>query len=155
MNISIDINKEIDGYEKEIILEDLEVYIKEVLANEFQEEKEVYVSLLLTNNENIRNINKEYRDKDSATDVISFAYLEVEEAFESPYISLGDIVISLEKVEEQAKDYGHSFKREFFYVLTHGILHLLGYDHIDEEDKIEMRQKEEEILLKYGHTREE
>lgn len=155
MNISIDINKEIEGYEKEVILEDVEIYIKNVLESEFQEEKEVYVSLLLTNNENIRNINKEYRDKDSATDVISFAYLEVEEEFESPYVSLGDIVISLEKVEEQAKDYGHSFKREFFYVLTHGILHLLGYDHIEEEDKIEMRQKEEEILLKYGHTRED
>lgn len=155
MNISIDINKEIEGYEKEVILEDVEIYIKNVLESEFQEEKEVYVSLLLTNNENIRNINKEYRDKDSATDVISFAYLEVEEEFESPYVSLGDIVISLEKVEEQAKDYGHSFKREFFYVLTHGILHLLGYDHIEEEDKREMRQKEEEILLKYGHTRED
>jgi probable rRNA maturation factor len=91
--------------------------------------------LLLTGNENIRTVNRDYRGKDKETDVISFAYLEVEEEDFSPYITLGDIVISLERVEEQAKDYGHSFRREFYYVLTHGILHLLGYDHIEEEEK--------------------
>lgn len=155
MKISIDINKEIKAYDEAIVLSELEVYIKNILEKEMKEEKEVYVSLLLTDNTNIRNINREYRNKDSATDVISFAYLEVEEEFESPYISLGDIVISLEKVEEQAKEYGHSFKREFFYVLTHGLLHLLGYDHIEEVDKIEMRKKEEEILLQYGYSRED
>ncbi|EHO18735.1 metalloprotein, YbeY/UPF0054family [Fusobacterium necrophorum subsp. funduliforme 1_1_36S] len=71
-----------------------------------------------------------------------------------PYDTLGDIVISLERVGEQAKEYNHSFKREFYYVLTHGILHILGYDHIDENDKREMREREEEILGHFGYTRE-
>ena len=97
-------------------------------------------------------INKEYREKDAPTDVISFAYNEDEDngGF---YEVLGDIIISLERVEEQSGEYGHSYEREFYYVLTHGILHLLGYDHIEEDDKIEMRQKEEEILERYGYRR--
>ena len=69
-------------------------------------------------------------------------------------MTLGDIVISLERVEEQASDYNHNFKREFYYVLTHGILHLLGYDHIDEDEKKIMRKKEEEILEKHGYSRD-
>ena len=154
MDIIIDITKEIDAYEN--VNEDkLEEYIRVVLEEEYESEKDVYLSILLTDNETIRNVNREYRNKDSETDVISFAYLEVEEEFESPYVTLGDIVISLEKVEDQAKDYGHSFDRELYYVLTHGILHLLGYDHIEDADKVEMRKKEEEILERHGYTRED
>ncbi|MGL5051624.1 MAG: rRNA maturation RNase YbeY, partial [Fusobacteriaceae bacterium] len=70
------------------------------------------------------------------------------------YDTLGDIVISLDRVAEQSSEYNHSIKREFYYVLTHGLLHLLGYDHIEPEDKIEMREREEEILNKFGHTRD-
>ncbi len=155
MNITVEITKGIDGFDEKIDIESIEEYVATVIEEEFKSEKDCYVSLLLTGNENIRVVNREYRGKDKETDVISFAYLEVEEEDFSPYITLGDIVISLERVEEQAKDYGHSFKREFYYVLTHGILHLLGYDHIDEEDKREMRGKEEEILSKHGYTRED
>lgn len=154
MNITVEITKGIEGYDREIDIDSIEDYVATVVEDEFDSEKDVYVSLLLTGNENIRTVNRDYRGKDKETDVISFAYLEVEEEDFSPYITLGDIVISLERVEEQAKDYGHSFRREFYYVLTHGILHLLGYDHIEEEEKKEMRKKEEEILEKHGYTRE-
>lgn len=152
MEIIVDITKEIDGYE-EVVPEKIESYIKEVLTKEYPpEDRPLYVSLLLTDNETIHEINRNYRNKDSATDVISFAYNE-DESNDGFYEVLGDIIISLERVKEQSFEYGHSYEREFYYVLTHGILHLLGYDHIEEEDKEEMRKKEEEILEGYGYRR--
>ena len=157
MEITVELTKGIEGYEEFIDLETVEDYIKIVIEDEYnnENEKDLYMSLLLTDNENIRIVNKDYREKDQPTDVISFAYLDTEEDFQlGPYLTLGDIVISLERVEEQAGDYGHNFKREFYYVLTHGILHLLGYDHIDIEDKKIMRKKEEEILKKHGYSRD-
>lgn len=142
----------LDGLEENNYLEN---YIKKVLEFEkIESEKPLYMSLLLTDNEKIRVINRDYRDKDSATDVISFAYHEADDFDIGPYDTLGDIIISLERVEEQASEYNHSFNREFYYVLTHGILHILGYDHIEEEDKIEMRAREEEILKSFGYTRD-
>lgn len=154
MEITIDITKEIDGYEEYFDLEKLKSYIKLVLEEEYPDKTEdLYLSILLTDNENIRIVNRDFRDKDIETDVISFAYHEDKCDF-SPYTTLGDIVISLERVEEQGKEYEHGFIREFYYVLTHGILHLLGYDHIEDEDKIVMRQKEEEILGRHGYKRE-
>ena len=152
MDIIIEITKEIYGYEN-IKIEEVEKYIQEILSIEYPpEDRPLYLSLLLTGNKEIHIINKEYREKDAPTDVISFAYNEDEDngGF---YEVLGDIIISLERVEEQSGEYGHSYEREFYYVLTHGILHLLGYDHIEEDDKIEMRQKEEEILERYGYRR--
>ncbi|MCK5780052.1 MAG: rRNA maturation RNase YbeY [Psychrilyobacter sp.] len=155
MNITVELTKGIDGYDEFIDLESVEDYIKTVVEEEYKSEKELYISLLLTSNENIQSVNKEYRGKDQPTDVISFAYLDTEDDFQiGPYTTLGDIVISLERVEEQAGDYGHNFKREFYYVLTHGLLHLLKYDHIDLEDKKIMRKKEEEILKKHGYSRD-
>ena len=112
------------------------------------------VSITLTDNEHIHEINREYRKVDRPTDVISFAYHETEDFDIGPYDTLGDIVISMERVEEQAAEYNHSLKRELYYVLTHGLLHLLGYDHIEEDDKKEMRTREEEILGQFGYTRE-
>ncbi len=153
MELVLELTKGIDGWDDKIDIQTIEDYIKVVLEDEYEAEKPVYMSVLLTNNENIQEVNREYRGKDSATDVISFAYHDTDEIEFGPYDTLGDIVISLERVEEQRKDYNHSFKREFYYVLTHGILHLLGYDHIDDEDKKIMREKEEEILLKHGYTR--
>ena len=130
-------------------------YIEEVLTMEkIESTLPLYVSLLLTGNEQIQGINREFRKKDSPTDVISFAYHENDDFLVGPYDTLGDIVISLDRVGEQAKEYNHSFTREFYYVLTHGILHILGYDHIEEEDKKEMREREEEILGHFGYTRE-
>lgn len=125
-----------------------------VVKNEKKENfynKSLYISIYLTDNENIRIINKEYRNIDKETDVISFAYNETENIGEVEVI--GDIVISLEKVETQALDYNHSNSREFNYILIHGLLHILGYDHIDENDKIEMRKKEEAYLTYFNYLR--
>jgi len=149
MNIIIELSDESNRVEKNYDTNSMEKYIKDIISDEYSSEKDIYLSLLLTTNEAIREINREYREKDYATDVISFAYLETE-ADMGPFISLGDIVISIDKIEEQAKEYNHSFERELYFCLTHGILHLLGYDHIEEEDRVVMRKKEEEILNKYG-----
>ena len=147
----------------EIIYQDIEENkeyedtIKKVLEQCFKEEKlensKLYITITLTNSENIRKINKEYRNIDKATDVLSFPMYEKEELEEKIAKQhyehedvLGDIVISIEKVEEQAKEYGHSFERELSYMLVHGFYHLMGYDHIEEEDKKKMRPKEEKIL---------
>lgn len=153
MHITVDITKTIQDYDRMIDISTIEDYAKVVILDEYNSEKDIYLSLLLTDNATIQTVNRDYRNKDKPTDVISFAYLEVEEVIDAPVETLGDIVISLERVEEQAEEYGHSFQRELFYVLTHGILHLLGYDHLDEEDKKKMRAKEEEILSKHGYTR--
>ena len=147
----------------EIIYQDIEENkeyeetIKKVLEQCFKEEKlensKLYITITLTNSENIRKINKEYRNIDKATDVLSFPMYEKEELEEKIAKQhyehedvLGDIVISIEKVEEQAKEYGHGFERELSYMLVHGFYHLMGYDHIEEEDKKKMRPKEEKIL---------
>ena len=123
--------------------------IKKVLEQCFKEEKiensKLYVTITLTDGENIRKINKEYRNIDKATDVLSFPMFEKDElvqkikekSFEHEDV-LGDIVISIPKVEEQAKEYGHSFERELSYMVVHGFYHLMGYDHIKEEDKKEI-----------------
>lgn len=154
MELILEMSLEIDGFDSLVNEEEIRDYVQKVLEKEYESEAPVYMSLLLTGNDEIQVINREYRDKDQPTDVISFAYHETEDFDIGPYDTLGDIVISLERVVEQAKEYNHSEKRELFYVLTHGILHLLGYDHIEEEDKIEMRAKEEEILGAFGYTRE-
>ena len=154
MKINLDLGMDIEGFENEIVYEDIEKYIIDVLTKEYESDREVYVSVLLTGNEEIQRVNRDFIGKDMPTDVISFAYHDNDEADNGLYDSLGDIIISLERVEEQRKDYGHSFKREFYYVLTHGLLHLMGYDHMEEEEKKVMRAKEEEILKEYGYTRD-
>ena len=95
------------------------------------------ISVALVDNAKIRELNKKFRKKDEVTDVLSFPMDEE---------ILGDIIISAERALSQSKDYGHSFKREICYLVTHGILHLLGYDHKNEGEKKEMRKKEERIL---------
>lgn len=131
--------------------------IKKVLTKCFEEENlensKLYITVTLTTPENIRKINKEYRNIDRATDVLSFPMFEKDELeekiknndFEHEDV-LGDLIISIEKVREQAEEYGHSFERELSYMLVHGFYHLMGYDHIKEEDKRKMRPKEEKIL---------
>jgi len=154
MDLVLEMSLEIEGFDDLVNEEEIREYVQKVLEKEYESEAPVYMSLLFTGNDEIQVINREYRDKDQPTDVISFAYHETEDFDIGPYDTLGDIVISLERVVEQAKEYNHSDKRELFYVLTHGILHLLGYDHIEEGDKKEMRAKEEEILGSFGYTRE-
>ena len=154
MKIELDLGINIDKYENEVNFDEVEKYINDVLNREYESDRPVYLSVLLTGNEEIQNINRDYRGKDMPTDVISFAYHDNEEANTGIFDTLGDIIISLERVDDQRKDYNHSFKREFYYVLTHGLLHLMGYDHIEEDDKKVMRAKEEEILTYYGYTRD-
>lgn len=117
------------------------------------EEAEVAVSFV--DEDEIQSINKEYRDKDSVTDVISFA-LEEGEDFEMPDAPrvLGDIIICVKRAEEQAEEYGHSFERELGFLSVHGLLHLLGYDHMNEADEKKMFGRQDEILNAYGLTRE-
>ena len=119
------------------------------------------VSVTLTNPENIKRINNKYRNIDESTDVLSFPMFEKEELDKMineqnwKYSDiLGDMIISIEQVETQAKDYGHSFERELSYMVVHSFYHLMGYDHIKEEDKNKMRPKEEYVLNELGITRE-
>ena len=110
------------------------------------------ISVLLCHNEYIHELNKQYRQIDRPTDVLSFALNEGEDdGYDGPDAALlGDIVISLEKVQEQAEEYGHSFERELAYLTIHGMLHILGYD----DDKAEMRKEEEFILHRLGYVRQ-
>ncbi len=105
----------------------------------------------------IHELNREYRGVDRPTDVLSFPQFENigEEAPEACEICLGDVVICEEKAREQAEEYGHSFERELVYLFTHSVLHLLGYDHMDEAEKQEMRAREEEIMQHIGLSRRE
>ncbi|MBQ4117285.1 MAG: rRNA maturation RNase YbeY [Clostridia bacterium] len=104
------------------------------------------ISVTFTDNENIRELNKEYRDIDRETDVLSFPMDEDD--------MLGDIVISLEKAKEQAEEYGHSIEREISFLCVHSCLHLLGYDHeTSEQDEKTMFAKQEEVLKEIGQIR--
>ncbi len=114
--------------------------------------KDSVMSIIIVDNEKIHEINKQYRNIDRPTDVISFA-LEEDETIDEPFKTLGDIYISIDKVYEQAKEYNHSVKRELFFLVTHGFLHLLGYDHMTKEDEEEMFSLQEEILDNYGVKR--
>ena len=116
--------------------------------------KDFEISISFVDNEKIKEMNKFYRDKDLVTDVLSFPqYDSIEEINdEDGYLSLGDIVISLDKVEKQAKEYEHLFERELLYLTTHGMLHLLGYDHINESDKTKMRKVEDDIMKEMDLT---
>ena len=134
--------------------------IQEVLKECFEEEKlndkKLYVNVVLTDPKNIRSINNDHRGIDKETDVLSFPMYTKEELevleLENEDI-LGDMVISIEKVVEQAKEYGHSFERELAYMVVHSFYHLLGYDHMEEQEKREMRIKEENILNKLNLKR--
>ena len=108
-------------------------------------ETEHMISFILVDNETIHQINKDYRNIDRPTDVISFATIDSTENRELSY-ELGDIYISLDKVYEQANAYNHSVMREFAFLVTHGTLHLLGYDHIEYDAEQEMFKKQEEVL---------
>lgn len=128
---------------------------------------EAEVNLLLTMNEEIREMNARFREIDRATDVLSFPMVdynepgnfefleEADEYFhpESGELMLGDIVISKEKVLSQAEEYGHSPKREYAFLIAHSMLHLMGYDHMEEEERVCMETRQNEILERLGITR--
>jgi len=115
------------------------------------------VSVTLTNNEYIHTLNKEYRGIDRPTDVLSFALNESEEPemVDGPAVNvLGDLIISVERAEEQAADYGHSLRREVAFLTVHGMLHLLGYDHMEDEEREEMEAEQRFVMEKLGIPRE-
>lgn len=157
--------------------DEYEKTIKKVVDKCFEVENlqntNLYISITLTNPEEIKTINKQYRNINKATDVLSFPMFEKEELDTMVQDSakkdqvddtendenqvrdiLGDIVISIQKVQEQAKEYGHSFERELSYMVVHGFYHLMGYDHMVEDDKKQMRAKEENILAKLNISRD-
>ena len=139
--------------------------IKKVLNQCYKEENledsKLVITVTLTTPENIQEINKEYRNVDRATDVLSFPMFERDELEkkiqDKDFLHediLGDIIISIEKVKEQAEEYGHSFERELSYMVVHGFYHLMGYDHMNDIEKAEMRKKEDNVLNKLNITRE-
>lgn len=112
----------------------------------------VEFNIIFVDSKTIHEINKTYRNIDRVTDVISFA-LEDNKTIELDHRLLGDIYICIERAEEQAKEYGHSFLRELSFLTIHGLLHLLGYDHMEKEDEEIMFKKQEDILNEFGIKR--
>ncbi len=162
-----------DG-EEEIGFDYEEMLIK-VVEEALRQEQcpyECEVNVRLTENEGIRRLNQEFRDLDVPTDVLSFPMVEYEvpadfSQLESPEaqimyfnldtgeLLLGDIVISLERAREQSEEYGHSMERELAFLTAHSMLHLMGYDHMEEDERELMEQKQENILQNLGITRDE
>lgn len=138
--------------------------IDRVIAKCFEVEElkktKMYISVTLTTPEQIRKINNEFRQVDKETDVLSFPMFEKEEILElkkkEPKFeeALGDIIVSVSRVKEQAEEYGHSFERELAYMIVHGFYHLMGEDHMQEDEKAQMRAKEENVLALLDITRE-
>ncbi|GAA0747313.1 rRNA maturation RNase YbeY [Clostridium oceanicum] len=152
--------------------ENLESTLKKIIDYALKEEKvsvDYEVSVIFIDNEEIKNINKECRNIDKVTDVLSFPMLPYKEGkvYKDCYLNyefddsdldegrlvLGDIALSLERAKEQSIEYKHSFLREACYLTIHSILHLLGYDHMEEEEKNIMRKREEAILEKFDILR--
>lgn len=134
--------------------------IEECFKNENLDGLKLYISITLTVPEVIQDLNAKYREIDKPTDVLSFPMFEPDEIAEmisenyQIEEALGDMVISIPKVKEQAIEYGHSFERELAYMVVHSFYHIMGYDHMVESDKVVMRAKEDEILNKLHITRE-
>lgn len=140
--VEVDLSKELD---------ELKSLLKNVCKDEKLDNGEFNV--IIVSVEKIQELNRDYRGLDKITDVISFA-LEDDKSFNiDDYRMLGDIYICLNRAKEQAEEYGHSFKRELSFLAIHGLLHLLGYDHMNETDEKVMFEKQEEVLKKYGIER--
>jgi len=151
-------DKKVSKYNK--FLEEYEEKINKIIAealklNDINIEN-VYLGIGVVTPEEIHRLNNEFRNVDKATDVLSFPMFTEEElknigsTYVKEELSIGDIVICLEVIEKQAEEYNTGFNREMLYMITHGICHLLGFDHIVEDDKLKMREMEEKILSKIG-----
>ncbi|MBO4391618.1 MAG: rRNA maturation RNase YbeY [Lachnospiraceae bacterium] len=166
MTITIECDEGVEASE-----ELLELIRKVVIAACDHEkcEYEAEVNVTLTDNANIQEMNRDFRGIDSATDVLSFPLIEYEAPADFSHVEdpeadcfnpdsgelmLGDIVISLERAAEQAENYGHSFEREVGFLTAHSMLHLMGYDHIEDSERLEMEKRQEEILQNLGITRD-
>lgn len=158
-------------YETDNILElDYENIITKVVNTSLDTEEcpyDIELNVILTDNKEIKEINQNYREIDSATDVLSFpmvdytspsdfSHLEEDDTYfniETGELILGDIVISVDKVMEQADEYGHSIERELAFLVTHSMMHLFGYDHMVEEERIVMEERQELVLRTLGINR--
>ncbi len=134
------------------LTEDIEEDLKKALLKTLEVEgldSDYEISLSFVNKEEIRSLNRDYRDKDAVTDVLSFYLFDSLEEIKT-FKMLGDIVICVDRARDQAEDFGHSVKREMTYLTVHSCLHLLGYDHMEEEEKKEMRSREKLIMKELG-----
>jgi probable rRNA maturation factor len=145
MEILIDVRKE--GFVLEEKIVELIDRVADQTLEHLNKGKNFEISISFVTNEEIRELNKTYLGNDYVTDVLSFP---MEDEFGSQYDNavLGDVVISIDKIREQAAEFGHSFERELAYLFVHSLLHLFGYDHIDEKDKATMRNEEKSIMDK-------
>ena len=137
---------------EQVISEELLALMEEsarlCLTKEGIPEENCEFSVSFVDREEIKKLNSTYRGVDKVTDVLSFPQFEdFSELPEDQIICLGDIVICEDRAKEQAEEFGHSYEREIIYLFTHSVLHLLGYDHMDEDEKAEMREREEEVMM--------
>lgn len=152
MKIILD-NRQDDKEISEVLLKKIEKVIVACLEHEdYSDDYEV--SLSFVKNDEIKDLNRDFRNIDKVTDVLSFPMLS-DEDFDIEYeeYSLGDIVISVDRAEQQAIEYGHSFEREICFLVCHSMFHLLGYDHMQEDEAEEMHAKENYVLDSLGITR--
>ena len=139
------------------IIEDIKRAVETI--GELYDVKGSEVSITLTDNKTIHELNHNYRGIDRPTDVLSFAFHESDEPeiitddIDEAVDTLGDIIISVERAKNQAEDYGHSLRREVVFLTVHGMLHLLGYDHMEESDRLEMEKEQEYIMSQLGINR--
>lgn len=125
------------------------------VAGEDLDPEPVEISVTFVTPEEIRELNGQYRGKDAVTDVLSFPQFDDwDDLPETGEIALGDVVICMERAREQAEEFGHSLRREALYLFVHSVYHLLGYDHMEEREKQQMRQKEEAVMAQLGVVRE-
>ena len=155
MKIYVDFSDEQDKIKLDFDAEELVQKCTEQTLSEEEIEDDAEVSVTFVDNEKIRALNKQHRDIDRETDVLSFPAF-TDEGFEvnpeNDAIILGDIVISLEKAKAQSEEYGHSMMRETALLIAHSLFHLLGYDHLDEgEEKAKMRAREKAIMKELGY----
>lgn len=133
-----------------------EIAVLEQLINfavEYQKVNNVVFSIVFINDDEMHKMNKQYRDIDRSTDVLSFAFEDNEDITNDSIRMLGEIYISIDKAHEQALAYGHAYLRELSFLMIHGFLHLLGYDHMEPEDEKEMFTRQEVILDEFGIKR--
>lgn len=144
-------NRQEDFQIDDELTSDIEKSIRICLLQELNDDN-YEISLSFVSEAEIRKLNSDYRDKDSVTDVLSFP---LDDDFAIQTNLLGDIIICCKRAIEQAKEYNHSIKREIVYLVVHSMFHLLGYDHIDESDRIIMRNKEKSALKEIGIYKDE
>ncbi len=143
MNITVDG----ENLPKQVMMDKIEEAAEACLELENIDINLAEISLTFVNMQQIQQLNKEYRDIDSVTDVLSFPQFESKDEFpKAGEIIMGDVVICTEKAMLQAEEFGHSPEREIIYLFVHSLLHLMGYDHMEEDEKLIMRQKEEAVM---------